>query len=61
MYTVCTEPQTWASFFHLVVFASIEKIYQALKEVCNEQILKHLKVCQKYSPTHCTFDSLLDI
>lgn len=47
-------------YFSIVslVLPLIEKINQKLKTMF-DPISKHLTVCQKYSPAHCVFNSLL--
>ena len=41
-----------------LVFVSIEKIYQTLQTVFH-RLSKHLEFCQKHSPAHHIFNSLL--
>ena len=43
-----------------LVLVLIERIYQTLKEV-NDYFSKLLEVCQKYSTTHCIFNTLIGV
>ena len=47
-------------YFSIFFLVLVWIIYQTLKTVFNH-ISKHLKVWQKYSTTHCIFNSLLSV